>query len=175
MQDSRKNYLLLAAMVGTSMAVMYGLTYLNSYAIGHVRYSETRLYMTLMMGSAMTVIMLAYMRSMYQSKALNAGILTGSVLVFALSLGLVRSQTTVADASWMRAMIPHHSIAILTSERAELRDVRVRRLADDIVEAQRKEIQEMDWLLEDIRVNGVAETVAEAEARDVPTFYAQGR
>ena len=70
----------------------------------------------------------------------------------------------------MEGMIPHHSIAILTSERAQIEDPRVRELADEIIEAQRKEIKEMEWLIEDIKANGVAQTQAEAEARPVPEF-----
>ena len=80
----------------------------------------------------------------------NFGILAGSVLVFATSLWLVRSQATVEDTSWMRAMIPHHSIAILTSERANISDPRVRTLADQIIEAQKKEIEEMKALIVDL-------------------------
>lgn len=174
-KDSAQAYLRFAGMIATSMLLMYGLMYLNSYAIGHVRFSETRLYMTLIMGATMAVVMLGFMPSMYRSKAVNVGIVTAAVLTFGGSLALVRSQTTVADASWMRAMIPHHSIAILTSERAELQDVRVRALADGIAEAQRREIQEMDWLLDDLRAHGPATTEAEAVGREVPRFYAQGR
>ena len=70
----------------------------------------------------------------------------------------------------MSAMIPHHSIAILTSERAEIEDVRVRELADEIIKAQRREIKEMNWLIEDIQQNGPATTEAEANARPVPEF-----
>ena len=73
----------------------------------------------------------------------------------------------------MRAMIPHHSIAILTSERAEIEDVRVRELADEIIKAQRREIKEMDWLIQDIAENGVATTESEASARTVPDFEGQ--
>ena len=73
--------------------------------------------------------------------------------MFAVSLWLVRSQTTVADVSWMRAMIPHHSIAILTSERAKLSDPRVRELADEIIEAQHREIDEMKALIRDLETN----------------------
>ena len=101
------------------------------------------------------------------------GIYVGSLVVFLLALFLVRSQTTVQDSSWMSAMIPHHSIAILTSENAEINDVRVRELADEIIEAQRREIKEMNWLLDDISQNGIAETEAEAEERPVPEFEAE--
>lgn len=173
MHDEKKsNYGIFAAMIVTSMVVMYGVMYLNTYAFSHVRWSETRLFMTLLMGATMSVIMLSFMLGMYKDTKINVGIYVGSVVVFILALFLVRSQTTVQDSSYMRAMIPHHSIAILTSERAEIDDVRVRELADEIIEAQRREIKEMNWLLEDIRENGKATTQEEAEARPVPEFEA---
>jgi len=159
-------------MILTSMVVMFGLMYLNSYELSHVRWSETRFYMTFIMGAAMAVIMLTFMRDMYHNLKVNIGIYIGRLIVFLVALFLVRSQTTVQDSSWMNAMIPHHSIAILTSENAEISDVRVRELADEIIEAQRREIEEMNWLLEDISQNGIAETLAEAEERPVPEFDA---
>lgn len=70
----------------------------------------------------------------------------------------------------MNGMIPHHSIAILTSERADIDDVRVRELADGIIKAQRKEIKEMDWLVEDIEENGPATTQEEARQLPFPDF-----
>jgi hypothetical protein len=171
-QDKKSSYGTFAAMIGTSMVVMFGLMYLNSYEFAHVLWSETRVYITFIMGAAMAVIMLSFMRGMYKSSKINMAIYLGSLVVFLLALYLVRSQTTVQDESWMRAMIPHHSIAILTSERAEITDVRVRELADGIIEAQRREIKEMNWLLDDIRKNGEATTQAEAQNRPVPDFEA---
>ncbi|MBO9501750.1 DUF305 domain-containing protein [Brevundimonas sp. A19_0] len=90
---------------------------------------------------------------MYKERAVNLAIVGGAVIVFAGSLWLVRSQATVGDVSYMRAMIPHHSIAILTSERANIRDPRVRELADGIIEAQRREIDEMETLIADLERN----------------------
>lgn len=168
--DKRSSYLRLGAMIATSMIVMFGVMYLNTYELAHVRWSETRLFMTLLMGATMAVIMLSYMRGMYSNTRLNIAIYVGGVIVFLIALFLVRSQSTVGDSSYMRAMIPHHSIAILTSERARIEDVRVRELADQIIEAQRREIEEMNWLLEDIRQNGLASTQSDAEARPVPEF-----
>ena len=139
------------AMIGTSTVIMYGLMYLNTYALSHVRFSETRAYMALYMGAVMAVVMLAFMWGMYRNRALNVAILAGSAVLFAATLFLVRSQATVQDVSWMRAMIPHHSIAILTSERAEISDPRVRALADGIIEAQRREIDEMEALIADLQ------------------------
>ncbi|MBR9861880.1 MAG: DUF305 domain-containing protein [Rhodobacteraceae bacterium] len=138
------------AMVGTSTAIMFGLMYLNTYAADHVFFSETRFYMTIIMGAVMAVVMLTFMLRMFQNKAVNTAIYAGSVLLFAIALWLVRSQETVQDVSWMKAMIPHHSIAILTSERAEISDPRVRELANSIIEAQRREIGEMKALIEDL-------------------------
>lgn len=98
----------------------------------------------------MAIVMLAFMFGMYKNKKANIGIFVGSAIVFATSLFLVRSQQTVDDVSWMKAMIPHHSIAILTSERANISDPRVRKLADEIIEAQRKEIAEMKQLIAEL-------------------------
>jgi Na+/proline symporter len=139
-----------AAMIVTATVVMYGLMYLNTYQLEHVTFSETRSYMALVMGATMAVIMLGFMLNMLTNRAVNIGILAGSVIVFAVALWLVRSQTTVDDVSYMKAMIPHHSIAILTSERARITDPRVRELADQIIESQREEILEMKVLIENL-------------------------
>ena len=144
-------YVRFGAMIATSTIVMLGLMYMNTYQLDHVFFSETRTYMALMMGATMAIIMLAFMRKMYTNRRLNTAIFVGSAVVFALTLWLVRSQSTVTDVSWMRAMIPHHSIAILTSERASLSDPRVRELADSIIDAQREEIAEMRALIEELK------------------------
>lgn len=159
-----------AAMILASTVIMYGLMYLNSYELGHVFFSETRAWMALYMGAMMAIIMLAFMLGMYKKTKVNIAIFVGAAVVFAGSLFLVRSQNTIADEAWMSAMIPHHSIAILTSERANIEDQRVRELADEIIKAQRREIDEMKWLLDDIEANGHATSEAEATARPVPDF-----
>ena len=166
----KSNYGLFFAMIGTSTLVMLGLMYLNSYQFSHVRFSETRTYMAIYMGAAMAIIMLGFMLNMYKNKKANIAIFAGSLIVFAASLFLVRSQVTVQDNAWMKAMIPHHSIAIMTSERAEIDDVRVKELANEIIKAQRREIKEMEWLINDIKENGTAATEAEAAARPMPEF-----
>lgn len=171
--DRGGRYWRFAAMIATSMTAMFALTYVNTYRLADVKWSETRFYMTFVMGAAMAVIMLGFMLGMYRSRKVNAAIVAGSVVVFGLALWLVRSQETVQDESYMRAMIPHHSIAILTSTRAELDDVRVRELADGIIEAQKREIEEMNWLLADIDDHGKATTADEAQLRPVPEFTSE--
>lgn len=137
-------------MIATSTVVMFGLMYLNTYQLDHVYFSETRAYMALVMGATMAVVMLGFMLAMYQDRRSNIAIVVGSAAVFALSLWLVRSQQTIGDVAWMKAMIPHHSIAILTSERAHITDPRVRKLADGIIESQRREIGEMKALVAEL-------------------------
>ncbi len=167
-------YLRFAMMIATSMVVMFGLMYLHSYRIiEHAWFSETRLFMAMIMGGGMIVVMLLYMLHMYKSRMYNALALGAAVVLLAGGVALVRSQVTVDDVDYMEGMIPHHSIAILTSERAGIEDVRVRKLADEIIKAQRREIKEMKWLIADIRANGVAATEAEAESRSVPEFSAE--
>jgi hypothetical protein len=140
-----------AAMIAVSTVVMFGLMYLNTYELDHVFFSETRAYMALYMGAVMAIIMLAFMTHMLNNRQANIGILAVSELVFAVSLWLVRSQATVDDLSYMKAMIPHHSIAIMTSKRAGIQDPRVRKLADGIIEAQVREIGEMKALIGDLK------------------------
>ena len=138
------------AMIATSAALMFALMYSTVYTVDHVLWSQTKFWMALYMGATMAVVMLAFMLGMYEDKRKNAAIFAGSAVVFAVSFGLVRAQTTVDDVAWMEAMIPHHSIAILTSERAQITDPRVRRLAGEIVETQRREIAEMEALIDSL-------------------------
>lgn len=171
--ESRPNgpYLRFAIMIATSMLVMFCLMYLHSYRlIDHAWFSETRLFMTLIMGGGMILVMLLFMLGMYRSTPKNIATIVAALALLGGGIALVRSQVTVSDTDYMEGMIPHHSIAILTSTRARIKDERVRELADQIIEAQRREIKEMEWLIRDIRENGVAETPTEAERRPIPDF-----
>ncbi|MCP9200597.1 DUF305 domain-containing protein [Gramella sp. GC03-9] len=159
------------AMIATSMVAMFFLMYTHSYQIiDHFWYSETRFFMTLIMGGSMVIIMLLYMLNMYKDRNKNLMILSLGVLLIAGGIGLVRSQVTVSGTDYMEGMIPHHSIAILTSERSKIKDIRVRKLADEIIKAQRREIMEMEWLIKDIKENGIVETENERQNRPVPKF-----
>ncbi|QIE47433.1 DUF305 domain-containing protein [Pseudohalocynthiibacter aestuariivivens] len=177
-------------MIAVSTVLMFGLMYLNTYLISHVFWSETRAYMAIVMGSVMAFVMLAFMLGMYKNPILNIAIFAGSLVVFAGALWLVRSQVTVQDRAYMRAMIPHHSIAIMTSARADITDPRVRTMANDIIYAQDKEIAEMRYLIAEISANGEAaaravspepqlKTAQEALASEVvdtvdPEFLSEG-
>jgi len=145
---NKGNYTKFILMLAASFIAMYITMYLNSYALDHVYFSLTRFYMSCLGIAAMAVIMWFFMRKMYQNKKKNIAVLLGSLILFVSALGLVRAQSPIiGDILWMKAMIPHHSIAILTSERADIKDPEVRKLADDIIKAQRKEIGEMKAMI----------------------------
>ena len=166
----RKMYLRFAAMILTSMVVMYFVMFVGTWRWDHVTFSESRVFMALTMGGAMGLVMIAWMLNMYKSTKANVSVAVASLLLLAGGTFLDRSQLTVDDSGWMSAMIPHHSLAITRSARADIDDVRVCRLAAAIIEAQKREIREMQWLLEDIEENGEAVTAAAAEDREIPEF-----
>lgn len=140
-------------MLAASALSMYITMYFNTYELSHVYFSWTRMYMTLIGVSGMAIVMFMFMRHMYPNKAKNAMIIAGSILVMALGTMLVRSQIPIDDVKWMKAMIPHHSIAILTSSRANIKDPEVKKLAVDIIKAQEREIGEMKAMIKRLENN----------------------
>ncbi|MFD1466212.1 DUF305 domain-containing protein [Lapidilactobacillus mulanensis] len=146
-----KPYIKFLMMIVVSTVIMYGLMFFNIYQFGDYFFSQTMFWMALLMGATMAIVMLLFMWPMYKNKRLNRLIILVSVLIFGGSLFLVRSQTTVNDAAWLRGMIPHHSMAILTSKRAHLSDPEVKALAEKIAITQRQEIEQMAALLEQLK------------------------
>lgn len=144
------SYKRFAVMILTSTIVMFALMYSTVLEWEHVRWSQTRFWMALYMGATMAAIMLAFMLGMYKDRRTNMAIFVGAALVYGVAYYAARSQATVGDVAWMKAMIPHHSIAILTSQRANITDPRARELAEEIIEAQRREIAEMEGLIAEL-------------------------
>ena len=142
-KESKNHYKKFIMMLLGSFIAMYITMYFNTYEIDHVYFSLTRFYMACLGISAMAMIMLLFMLNMYKNKKKNIAIILGSLILFASALTLVRTQTPIGDVIYMKAMIPHHSLAILTSKRADIKDPEVRKLADEIIKAQEKEIAEM--------------------------------
>ena len=138
-------------MLVVSFIIMYTIMFLNVDSIQHVYLSLTRLYMSLLMVSSMALFMLLFMGSMYTDKRMNILIIFSSIAVFVLSLTFLRTQTFVSDEQYMHAMIPHHSSAILTSKHANLQDPEVKKLAEDIIKAQEREIAQMKQILERLK------------------------
>lgn len=141
-------YKKLATTLFISFLIMYGVMFLNVDSTHHIYLSKTRMYMALLMVSPMTVLMIAMMKSMYPDRIRNMGIVTGGIIVFVLSLVFLRQQTFIDDKAYMRAMIPHHSSAILTSKHADIRDPELRKLADQIIKSQEEEIAQMKAILD---------------------------
>lgn len=100
----------------------------------------------------MAIIMMGFMWKMYDNKKLNTAILVLSVVLAIGSFGFIQTQAGVDDTAWMKAMIPHHSTAILTSENANLSDPRVQQLSEEIIQAQ-EEIAEMERLIKELEEN----------------------
>lgn len=155
-KDKKGNnqYTKFVLMLAASFVAMYITMYLNSYEMDHVYFSLTRFYMSCLGISAMAIIMFVAMRSMYRNNKKNIAIVLGSIVLFTTALTLVRAQAPIiGDVLWMKAMIPHHSIAILTSERADIKDPEVKKLAEDIIKAQKKEIEEMKAMINRLENN----------------------
>ena len=147
-KSSGSNYGRFFLMLGLSFVAMYITMYLNTYEYDHVYFSLTRFYMTCLGIAAMAVIMLSLMLKMYKSKKKNIAIYIGSLVLFVSALGLVRAQRPIiGDLLYMKAMIPHHSIAILTSKRADIKDPETKKLAEEIIEAQKREIAQMKKII----------------------------
>ena len=137
------NYKKFGLMMLTSFVMMYAIMFLNADRFGHVMLSNTRTYMTLLMVAPMAISMMLFMWGMYKNKLLNYIIMGISTLVFVGSFYMLRNQTFIADVQYMKAMIPHHSSAIMVSQSATFNDPEVKKLAEDIIKAQKKEIATM--------------------------------
>lgn len=146
-ENNGGNYIRFGLMMLTSFMAMYALMFVNVAAWDHIMLSFNRTYMALCMISAMAIIMLLFMLSMYKNKRMNAAILIGSVLLFTVSFAMLRNQSAISDEQWMQGMIPHHSSAIMTSQQAHLKDPEAQKLAEEIIEAQKREIAQMKKMI----------------------------
>lgn len=133
--------------MATSFVIMYAVMFLNADVFDHVMLSTMRTYMTILMIAPMAIVMLLYMWGMYKNRAANMAILAVSVLVFGGAYYMMRNQTGISDIQYMRGMIPHHSSAILTSQEADLKDPETKKLAEEIIKAQKEEIAQMKKLI----------------------------
>ena len=143
----KSEYTKFLLMLICSAISMYITMYFNTYQLDHVFFSWTRMYMTFIGIGGMSIIMFLFMQHMYKNKSKNIIIVLGSLFLMAVSTFMVRNQIPVNDVKWMKAMIPHHSIAILTSNNANFKDPEVKKLAEEIIKAQEKEIKQMKAMI----------------------------
>jgi hypothetical protein len=158
-----------AAMIASATVIMFFLMYQLVYELDHAMFSVNRLLASLVMGSAMTAVMLGFMWPMYRGTGLEAGVLAGAVVVGGVLLYVNRSQALIRDVAFMQAMIPHHSIAINNAVKAKISDPRVRALADEIIASQVREIREMKLLIADLEAHGARGDVPLPARRAVVT------
>ena len=143
-----------AAMIATSTFIMFFLMYQLVYEADHLMFSVNRLVASIVMGSVMTIVMLGFMWSMYEGQATKIAVLAGAAVLGVALLFTNRSQSLIDDTRFMKSMVPHHSIAINNARKADIRDPRVRQLADEIIASQVREIRTMKLLIDDIERNG---------------------
>lgn len=131
-----------------SFLIMYIVMFLNMDKLSHYHTSTTRIYMALLMVAPMAVVMMAMMGKMYPNQKLNTTIVISSIVLFGLILAALRTQTPIGDVQYMKAMIPHHSSAIMVSKHADIRDPEVKKLSEQIIKSQEEEIAQMERILE---------------------------
>lgn len=141
------SYKKFTVMMFISFIIMYVVMFLNMDSIEHYHTSTTRIYMAILMVAPMAIVMIAMMGKMYPNKKTNAGIVVGAIILFIVTLMALRTQTPISDVQYMKAMIPHHSSAIMTSKNANIKDAEVRKLADSIIASQEQEIRQMETIL----------------------------
>lgn len=136
-----------ALMLAVSFVIMYGVMFLNADQFDHVMLSNTRTYMTILMIAPMALLKLIFMSDMYKNKKLNAIIAGSAIVIFIATFAALRNQTLIKDVQYMKAMIPHHSSAIMVSQQATFEDPEAKKLAEEIIEAQKREIAQMKKII----------------------------
>ena len=148
MENNKHNpYPKFALIMAVSFVIMYLVMFLNVAEFDHIFNSLTRVYMTTLMIAAMAISMLLFMWKMYPNRKIILGIIAFAAFSFFGTLYLLRTQTPINDIQWMKAMIPHHSSAIMTSSNADFKDAEVKKLAEDIIIAEEKEIKQMKEMI----------------------------
>lgn len=142
------SYKKLILIMTVSFFIMYLVMFLNMDRISNYHTSITRLYMAILMVAPMAILMMVWMKKMYPNKRINRVIIITGFLVFLLTFIGLRTQTPISDIQYMKAMIPHHSSAIMTSKHANITDPEVRKLADSIIASQEREIRQMEAIIE---------------------------
>jgi uncharacterized protein (DUF305 family) len=131
-----------------SFFIMYIVMFLNMDKLSHYHTSATRIYMAILMVAPMAVVMMLMMGKMYPNKKMNTGIILAAIIIFILVLTGLRTQTPIGDVQYMKAMIPHHSSAIMVSKHANIKDPEVKKLSEQIIQSQEKEIAEMEAMMD---------------------------
>lgn len=147
----RQHYMMFALNVVLSFVIMYLGMFAMIWSTAHFFNNLNMVYMSLIMLAPMTIAMLLTMGMMLKNMKLNMILYAAFALVFVLSFWAMRAQGAVGDRQFIRAMIPHHSGAILMCNRASLRDQEIRDICfkpNGIVDSQTREIAQMKQILQ---------------------------
>ncbi len=150
-QMMRHHYMMLGLNLALSFVIMYFVMFAMIWSFADFFNNSNMFYMALAMASPMGILMLLMMGMMYQNQRLNVVLYAAFALIFVLSFWAIRVQGLVGDRQFARAMIPHHSGAILMCERASIRDPELKAICfkpNGIIESQVREIDQMKAILE---------------------------
>jgi uncharacterized protein (DUF305 family) len=142
------SYVELTIELAIDFLIMYLVMYTMIASLDHLYLNINNVYMTLMMVAPMAIVMLVAMRSMFPSRRLNLAVAATAAVVFTASFFAMRTQAAVGDEQFLRSMIPHHSGAVLMCEQSVIRDPEITALCERIVESQKKEIAQMQAILQ---------------------------
>lgn len=96
-----------------------------------------------LMTMPMLIIEVLLMNQMYKNSKLNAFVIGLSTLALIGFYFGIRKQVGVSDRQFLKSMIPHHAGAILMCNDANITDPEIKKLCEDIVASQEKEIAQM--------------------------------
>lgn len=142
-------YPLLALALTLSLAVMFPLSMAFVDRLGHFYLNLSNFYMAVTMVAPMGLIMLAVMHGMFPDRRINIALAVGFVALFFLGLWLGRTEALVGDEQFLKAMIPHHSRAVLVCQEADIDAQDIRQLCDQIIATQLEEIAIMERMLDE--------------------------
>lgn len=146
-QMARKNYRMLAVASVGMLILMYLIMFTMIYSWGEFVQNINFFYMAVMMATPMVVMMPLMMGSMYPDRKVNLAIIIGGAVLFVLAFIAIRGQLLVGNEQFLRSMIPHHSGAILMCERSNISDPQIKSLCGEIIESQKREIDEMKQIM----------------------------
>jgi uncharacterized protein (DUF305 family) len=145
------HYSRLLIMALLSFIAMYILMYAMVNNGNNVLTNTNQFYMAGLMTMPMIIIELLIMRGMYRNRKLNALILAIGVVGLIGFYAAIRQQAAINDKQFLKSMIPHHAGAILMCNEANITDPEIKKLCEEIIASQNKEIDQMKSKLADIK------------------------
>jgi hypothetical protein len=150
-QADLKHYGRLLLMIVLSFVCMYILMYAMVNSGNNVVTNANQFYMAGLMTMPMVIIEVLLMRPMYKNRRLNTTIIVASLLVMIGFYAAIRQQVAINDKQFLKSMIPHHAGAILMCNEADIKDPEVKKLCEEIIASQTKEIDQMKLKLTEIK------------------------